>query len=184
MSENNSGKRKRNVNQEDYGTKCVCCGPKCDAAMAKLLKYNKKRHAYFVIPKELQETKVKPRPEAAEKRARKSLKRERFLKALPRDATTRANDERYSESTRLLFASLHVHDKIFDICRPDERGNVFLVDSIPASMARELSRHHGCTFTDTDKFSDNTYVPLPNVRPKDFFDYADGLEKKALQAQS
>ena len=77
----------------------MCCDPKCDAAMAKLLKYNKKRHDYFVIPKEPQETKVKPRPEAAEKRARKSLKRQRFLKALPRDATTRANDERYSGIT-------------------------------------------------------------------------------------
>lgn len=59
-----------------------------------------------------------------------------------------------------------------------------LVDLIPATMARKLSRHQGCTFTDIDKFSDNTYVPLPNVRPKDFFHYADSLEKKALQAQA
>ena len=184
MSKNNSGKRKRNVNQSDYGTKCVCCDPKCDAAMAKLLKYNEKRHVYFTLPKEPQKTKVKPRPDAAEKRARKSLKRQRFLKALPRDATTRANDERYNASTKMVFASLHVHDKIFDLCQRDERGHLLLVDSIPASMARELSRYHGCTFTSTDKFSDNTYAPLPNVRPQDFFDYANDLEKKALQAQA
>ena len=83
-----------------------------------------------------------------------------------------------------MFGSLHVHEKIFDICRPDKRGNVLLVDSIPASMAHELSRDHNCTFTDTDKFSDNTFAPLPNVRPKDFFAYADDLKKKALQAQA
>ena len=51
-------------------------------------------------------------------------------------------------------------------------------------MAHELSRDHNCIFTDTDKFSDNTFVPLPHVRPKDFFAYADDLEKKAPQAQA
>ena len=87
MSENNSGKQKRNVNQANYGTKCVCCDPRCDATMAKLLKYNPKCHVYFKIPKELKETKGKPRPKFAERRAGKSLKIRRFLKALPQDAT-------------------------------------------------------------------------------------------------
>ena len=93
MSENNSGKQKRNVNQANYGTKCVCCDPRCDAAMAKLLKYNPKRHVYFNIPKEPKETKGKPRPEFVERRVCKSLKRQRFLKAFPQDATFCANNE-------------------------------------------------------------------------------------------
>ena len=180
MSENNSGKQKRNVNQADYGTRCVRCDLRCDAAMAKLLKYNPKRHVYFNIPKEPKETKEKPRPEFAERRARKSLKQQWFLKALPWNAVVRANDSRYKERTNIVFGSLHVHNDIFDLWQWDNRGKVTLEDSIPAAMATDLSRAHGCTFTSTDKFLDNTYVPLPNVKPETFIAYADDLERGAL----
>ena len=83
--------------------------------------------------------KEKPRPEAAEKRAHKSLKRQWFLKALPMDAIVRANDKQYNASTKIVFGSLRVHTKIFDICRRDERGHISLVDSIPAPMDLKLS---------------------------------------------
>ena len=100
MSKTNRGdKRKRSVNQDDYGTKCVCCDPRYDAAMAKLLKYNPDRHAYFNIPREPKEMKGQPRPAALEKRAHKPLKRHRFLKALPHNATVRANDSRYKDGS-------------------------------------------------------------------------------------
>mmetsp|Transcript_1721 Transcript_1721/g.2912 ORF Transcript_1721/g.2912 Transcript_1721/m.2912 type:complete len:133 (+) Transcript_1721:272-670(+) len=124
--------------------------------MAKLLKYNPDRHAYFSIPREPKEKKDKPRPSAEEKRARKSLKRQRIMKASPRNAMTRANDNRYNEKSDIVFASLHLHDNIFDICQRDNRGHIKLVDSIPTAMANDLSREHGCTFTATDRFSDNT----------------------------
>ena len=74
-SEKNSGnKRKRSVHQHDYGTKCVCCDPRCDAAMDTLLEFNPDRHAYFSIPREPKETKDKPRASAAEKKSTKVIK--------------------------------------------------------------------------------------------------------------
>ena len=58
-----------------------------------------------------------------------------------------------------------------------------LVDSIHSAMACKLTREDDCTFTVSDKSSDNSYIPLPNVRPETFFQYANDLEKKSLMAQ-
>ena len=105
------------------------------------------------------------------------------MKASPRNAMVRANDGRYNERTNIVFGSLCVHNDIFDLCQQDNRGKVTLVYSIPAAMATDVSRIQGCTITSTDKFSDNTYIPLPNVKPETFIAHADDLEKRALQAQ-
>ena len=76
--------------------------------------------------------KEKSRPEVAEKRAHKSLKRQYFLKALPRNAIVRGNDKRYNKSTKIVFGSLHVQCKTFDLCCQVERGHISLVDLVPA----------------------------------------------------
>ena len=55
-----------------------------------------------------------------------------------------------------------------------------MIGSIPAAIATDLSRVHNYTFTSTDKFLDNMYVPLPNVKPETFIAYADDLERGAL----
>ena len=104
-----------------------------------------------------------------------------MLHALPNAATDRANDGKFSDNSKKKFASLHLHDLVYNLCPKDDRGNRRLVDSVPAEIARELTRNHDCTFTEADKLADGTYVPLPNVTKSKFVQYVDQLEAAAQQ---
>ena len=178
-----SSKRKREVSQVDYGTKCLCCNPKCDEAHKKLKDFKPDRYAYFDVPSQPKpESGLSRRPTKADKvkRARKSLKRQRFLKALGTDATTRASDPRYSKTSNKKFGSLHLHDEIYNLCERDKNNKIVLVDSIPSTLANRLTTEYDLKFTATDKFEDDsTFVPLPNVKPRDIVSYANDLESKA-----
>ena len=176
-------KRKVNVSPTKYGTKCICSDPDCDASMEKLKLYNPSRYAYFTIPKEPGDLKDKPKPEQIRNRARKFTKRRRLLAALPSAATSRANDKAFSNKSIKQFASLHLHDKVYQLCTRDSRGHRKLVDSISPELARDLSKNHDLTFTTSDMFEDGTYVPLPNVTKQKFVTYANDLERKSLSAR-
>lgn len=189
MSEPEPVKKKRKktflgVGRDEYGggTTCICSDPKCDDAMAKLKINNPDRYAYFIIPKEPMEVTTARPPEEVMKRKMRATKRKRMLAALPGIATTRVNDDRYSSFTKFKIASLHVHDKIYDICTKSKSGRILLPESIPAAMARDLSYNNSCTFTSTDKLDDGSYVPLPNVSLQTFTAYTDDLEMKAVRA--
>ena len=86
-----------------------------------------------------------------------------MLNALPHEATIRVNDSQYSEKTRHEIASLHFHVDIYNLCKGTD-GKASLIDSIPSELALRLSRN-GMSFTDADRYSDGTFVPLPNVPP-------------------
>ena len=174
-----TNKRKRTLSPTTYGTKCICGNPRCDEAMEKLKKYNPLRHAYFAIPSEPKENKGRPRERLEIARARKILKRKRILAALPIPARVRSMDESYSNCSKKHFASLHLHDKIFNLCHKSKCGTTRLIDSIPAELASSLARDHDCQFTLADRYEQGDYVPLPNVAPRDFIEYANGLESRA-----
>ena len=183
MDDDVSRKRKREVSRYDYGTVCICCNPACDAAMRALQQHNPSRHAYFDLPREpkpVAELKSKPKPAQRKAREMKSQRRQRMLKALPRAATVRVNDERYQRNAQHKIASLHFHDDIYNRCK-DGEGKASLIDSIPTELALRLNRE-GLSFTETDKYQDGTYVPLPNVAPGDVVAYGDTLQSNAARA--
>ena len=106
IDEASGTKRKRNpgVSIYDYGTLCICCNPKCDTSMAGLKLHNPERCGYIEIPKEPKpesELKRKPEPANIKNRAMKSQCQRRILKALPRAATARVADDRYSSEKSL-----------------------------------------------------------------------------------
>lgn len=176
-------KRKLNVARDDYGTFCLCCNPGCDKAMKLLKHLNPGRHAYFDLPsnpKPVEELKNAPKPTKRRAREMKSQRRRRMLEALPDEATIRINDGRYSASTQFKIASLHFHDDIYNLCKGTD-AKATLVDSIPSELALRLGRA-GFEFTAADKFPDGSYVPLPNVPPRDIVAYGERLEKESKQA--
>mmetsp|Transcript_7352 Transcript_7352/g.15995 ORF Transcript_7352/g.15995 Transcript_7352/m.15995 type:complete len:156 (+) Transcript_7352:88-555(+) len=129
-------KRKHGVSRNDYGTKCLCCNPKCDKAMRDLKDLHPDRHAYFDLPSlPKPESELKNAPKGAKKRARemKVQRRNRMLAALPHEATVRVNDARYSSKTRHEIASLHFHVDVYNLCKGTD-GNASLVDSIPSAL--------------------------------------------------
>ena len=148
--------------------------------------YKPDRYAYFDVPSQ-------PKPESGlictptkadkVKRARKSLKRHRFLKVLGTDATARASDPRYSKTSNKKFGSLHLHDEIYNLCKRDKNNKIALVESIPSTLAKRLTTEYDLKFTAADKFEDDsTFIPLPNVKPRDIVSYANDLESKAQQS--
>ena len=95
------------------------------------------------------------------KRAMRSLNRKRMLKALPPAAEIRVNDPEY-KTNQFNIASLHFHDDLYSSFERKANGVVALPDSIPSTMAKNLT-NKGCQFTTTDQHDDGSYVPLPNV---------------------
>ena len=139
MTEPNDNKRKRALSSGIYGTKCICCNPKCDEAMGRLKIHNPSRYAYFGIPSEPKETKKKPSEKERVARERKTQRRKRILAALPISALERSRDKSYSSSSKMHFASLHLHDLIYNLCPKSASGNTLLVDSISSELANLLS---------------------------------------------
>ena len=106
--QSSSSKRPR-VGKEDHGTKCLCCDPRCDLTHEKLKKYKPDRYAYFDLPsqpKPSAELKKQPSAAAEVQRTRKAKRRKRILKALGTDATTRANDVRYSKTSNRSISTM------------------------------------------------------------------------------
>lgn len=110
------------------------------------------------------------------KREMKSQQRRRMLKAMPHEISERVSDPRYGAGMKFCIASIHFHDNIYNICH-NKHGKEKLVESIPVMMANKLSRE-GLTFTNTDKFPDGTYVPLPNIPPLTINEMAGQLQSQ------
>ena len=159
-------KRKRGVSSRDYSTQCICCNPKCDDAMKYLQQVDPNRCAYFELPSEPKpESEIKSRlkPEAKIKRKMKIQRRSRMLKALPDAATQWVNDKRYSSTAHFKIASLHFHDDIYNLCTRSSKGTITLVEEVPASLIASLKRHEYLEFTESDRYDNGAYVPLPNI---------------------
>ncbi len=105
--------------------------------------------------------------------------RERMLHALPDAARQRVNHLDYSSEMRFRIASSHFHDNIFNLCMIG--GSLSLVESIPAEIALRLHRQ-GLSFTQSDKFNDVTYVPLPNIPQRQIKDAGESLRTRAERA--
>lgn len=172
-------KRPRLIKRNHYGTRCICCDPRCDEAHHLLKRLEPERCAYFAIPSEPKaELAGRPRAKADRKRDRKRQRRERMLEVLGTDAILRVNDPRYSEKSRMMFGSLHLHDEVYALCPRNAKGCVSLVDSVPAALADRLTDEFDLYFGDEDMFEDDgTYVPLPNVEPRDMLSYVHDLER-------
>ena len=173
-------RKRKNVSRQEYGTKCVCCDPRCDVAMKKIAEHYPERYAYFLIPKkpkDIESLKTKLRPKQLTIREKKIKMRNRIIAALPRAAELRANDTRYSSTSQSHFASLHLPNCVFNLC-PKSNGTTRLVDAVPVNVAQSLNKEGRCLYTESDRYKDGTYVPLPNVPLKDMFAYADFLVKR------
>ena len=93
-----------------------------------------------------------------------------MLKPLPAAATDRATNEGYSSSSNFRIASLHFHNDIYELCKKPNK--LRLVESILVELAQKLNEME-LSFTQSDKFEDGSYVPLPNISQQDIVAYGE-----------
>ena len=186
MEKSSSGKKRpREVHKLDYNTKCICCDKRCDEAHKKIKQYNPKAPPfYLVLPSNPKPLTSRSTPGRLAERAKKEKRRARYLAALPGAATTRVNDERYSEETKFRISSTHYPSDITDLATQRGKGGWSLPNEISAELASKIHSEKGLAYTPTDKFEDGTYVPLPNVPIDKVISQVGQLEKQHKSAAS
>ena len=160
----------KKIRHEASTAKCICCNPLCDETMRKLEQVDKDRVAYFNVPSLPGELLKKNYPKAQLLQQEiKQKKRERFLKALGLDAKAKADDENYSNTTRMKFTSIHLHKDIYALCITTSRASCNvkrLPESIPRKIGLRLN-NNGLAFREADEVPESKdFFPLPNYHLK------------------
>ena len=146
---------------------CLCGDTRCAELMKAIKKLMPGRWAYFCLPSEPKHLDYTPKYNQATARKRKSHRREAFLRHLGPEAQERAeNDPDAAKKSKLLFASVHIHPRVFKLCKskPTQRNQTLTLPArVPRWLGLELNQL-GFKFSPQDEIPEGggDFAPVPN----------------------